>query len=265
MTSLTPFLFNFRISNLGGYRDIEKQIIMISLKKIYYFLTIAFIILLTVSCVSNKKNNRELVSKDFCYSLSNNIINNFYDNILYFDKDSFSYKLYNYGDGFVFFDAEGFFTDSSYNKKENYKYKIRVKYKKGNPQSSISWENSEFTVREYNSNKKVLYVVGDSKLPIYMEAGTVINVNGKEVKLLKGNGDYQKFYSKQKLTKDEIMQVINKKNRGPVNTVYFYLNNEKKSYADYISGKTKQLFCYDINKVYEVTEINGKFKYKVLF
>lgn len=238
---------------------------MIPMIKIFYFLTIAFMMSITVSCVSNKKNNKEFVGKDFCYSLSNNIINNFYDNILYFDKDSFSCQLYNYGDGLVFFDAEGFFTDSSYNKKDNYKYKIRVKYKKGNPQSSTSWENSEFTIREYNSDEKVLYVVGDSELPIYMEVGTVININGKEVKLLKGNGDYQKFYSNKKLTKEEIMQVINKKNRGPVNTVYFYLYNEKKSYADYISGKTKQLFCYDINKVYEVTELDGKLKYKIVF
>lgn len=153
----------------------------------------------------------------------------------------------------------------NYNKKEHYKYKIRVKYKKGEPQSSTSWENSEFTVRKYKSEEKVLYVVGDSELPIYMETGTIVNVNGKEVKLLNGNGDYQKFYSKQKLTKDEIMQVINKKDRGPVNTVYFYLYNEKKSYADYISGKTKQLFFYDINKVYEATEVNGKLKYKTLF
>lgn len=235
------------------------------MKKLFNILTVVFFILITIACANKRNNNKEFVSKDFCYTLSNSIINNFYDNILYFNKDSFSYQLYNYGDGLVFFDAEGFFTDSSYNKKEHYKYKIRVKYKKGKPQSTTSWENSEFTVREYNSDEKVLYVVGDSELPIYMETGTIVNVNGKEVKLLKGNGDYQKFYSKQKLTKDEIMQVINKKNRGPVNTVYFYLYNEKKSYADYISGKTNHLFCHDINKVYEVTEVDGKLKYKVIF
>ena len=47
------------------------------MKKIFYFLTIAFMISLTVSCVSNKKNNKEFVSKDFCYSLSNQYFGKF--------------------------------------------------------------------------------------------------------------------------------------------------------------------------------------------
>ena len=199
---------------------------------------------------------KQILTDDLCRRIIQNAINketesqiDISDGVLTLSKEP--YKSH------TTFSGKGYFEGSIKGKKNNYSYQISLSsYDNNNLKDLTKWELNKLVIQTIESQEKVFFA-GKG----VWEVGDHLLIDGKKITLTFNNGTAQKFTTKSKLSKEQIMKLWDCRERPYANIINLYLPNQKSEYASYNDG-VNGLFLFSPNKMYEVKEVSeGKYEF----
>lgn len=153
--------------------------------------------------------------------------------------------------------GEGFFEGKINKKRGTYFFRISLEnnnYRR--IKDSTAWSLKELIIQEAGKTERI-FIAGKN----VMEVGDKINIDGVKITLTFDNKICQKFTTSSRLTKEQIMKLIDCRERKKVGTVYLYLKGQKQNYAQYLDGMNA-LFMFSPDRTYEVEKTAYSYKFK---